>query len=140
MIFTLIKENDFKYKEVAEIMNISPKTVENQLAIALKKISVSINFDLVQNTSCYFRNRKLIHDSFFCIVQHSKRNIFWKSCKCFTGQRLGLVNPRLVIPVFISGQLMNKFHNNPSGNFRSLQFQDPGQWPGSPNQTRQKKD
>lgn len=46
MIFTLIKENDFKYKEVAEIMNISPKTVENQLAIALKKISVSINFDL----------------------------------------------------------------------------------------------
>lgn len=46
MIFTLIKENDFKYKEVAEIMNISPRTVENQLAIALKKISVSINFDL----------------------------------------------------------------------------------------------
>jgi len=46
MIFTLVKENDFKYKEVAEIMNISPKTVENQLAIALKKISVSINFDL----------------------------------------------------------------------------------------------
>src|SRR5664279_3450868 len=46
MIFILIKENDFKYKEVAEIMNISPKTIENQLAIALKKISVSINFDL----------------------------------------------------------------------------------------------
>jgi RNA polymerase sigma-70 factor (family 1) len=46
MIFTLIKENDFKYKEVAEIMNISTKTVENQLAIALKKISTSINFDL----------------------------------------------------------------------------------------------
>jgi RNA polymerase sigma-70 factor (family 1) len=46
MIFTLIKENGFKYKEVAEIMNISSKTVENQLAIALKKISVSINFDL----------------------------------------------------------------------------------------------
>ena len=46
MIFTLVKENDFKYKEVAEIMNISTKTVENQLAIALKKISTSINFDL----------------------------------------------------------------------------------------------
>jgi RNA polymerase sigma-70 factor (ECF subfamily) len=46
MIFTLVKENGFKYKEVAEIMNISPKTIENQLAIALKKISVSINFDL----------------------------------------------------------------------------------------------
>jgi RNA polymerase sigma-70 factor (family 1) len=46
MIYTLIKENDFKYKEAAEIMNISVKTVENQLAIALKKISVSINFDI----------------------------------------------------------------------------------------------
>jgi RNA polymerase sigma-70 factor (family 1) len=46
MIFCLVKENDFKYKEAAEIMNISIKTVENQLAIALKKISVSINFDL----------------------------------------------------------------------------------------------
>lgn len=46
MIFNLIKENDFKYKEVAEIMNISVKTVENQLAIALKKISISINFDI----------------------------------------------------------------------------------------------
>ena len=46
MIFTLIQENDFQYKKVAEIMNISPRTVENQLAIALKKISVSINFDL----------------------------------------------------------------------------------------------
>ena len=46
MIFTLIKENGFKYKDVAEIMNISEKTVENQMAIALKKISVSITFDL----------------------------------------------------------------------------------------------
>ena len=46
MIFSLVRENDFKYKEAAEIMNISVKTVENQLAIALKKISVSINFDL----------------------------------------------------------------------------------------------
>jgi RNA polymerase sigma-70 factor (family 1) len=46
MIFNLVKENDFKYKEAAEIMNISVKTVENQLAIALKKISISINFDL----------------------------------------------------------------------------------------------
>jgi RNA polymerase sigma-70 factor (ECF subfamily) len=46
MIFNLVKENDFKYTEAAEIMNISVKTVENQLAIALKKISISINFDL----------------------------------------------------------------------------------------------
>ncbi|MEO6964177.1 MAG: RNA polymerase sigma-70 factor [Puia sp.] len=46
MIFILVKENGFKYGEVAEIMKISTKTVENQLAIALRKISISINFDL----------------------------------------------------------------------------------------------
>jgi len=46
MIFILVKENGFKYREVAEIMKISIKTVENQLAIALRKISISINFDL----------------------------------------------------------------------------------------------
>jgi RNA polymerase sigma-70 factor (family 1) len=46
MIFILVKENGFKYREVAEIMKISTKTVENQLAIALRKISISINFDL----------------------------------------------------------------------------------------------
>jgi RNA polymerase sigma-70 factor (family 1) len=45
LIFILIKENDFKYKEVAEILGISVKTVENHLAIALKKISASIHFE-----------------------------------------------------------------------------------------------
>jgi RNA polymerase sigma-70 factor (family 1) len=46
MIFNLIKEDGFKYQETAEIMNISVKTVENQLAIALKKIGKSIHFDI----------------------------------------------------------------------------------------------
>ncbi len=45
MAFVLVKENGFKYKEVAEIMHVSVKTVENQLAIAIKKISASINFE-----------------------------------------------------------------------------------------------
>jgi RNA polymerase sigma-70 factor (ECF subfamily) len=45
LVFVLIKENDFKYKEVAEILGISVKTVENHLAIALKKISASIHFE-----------------------------------------------------------------------------------------------
>jgi RNA polymerase sigma-70 factor (family 1) len=57
MIFNLIKENDFKYKEVAEIMNISIKTVENQLAIALKKISVSIDFDISRSMRITLGNR-----------------------------------------------------------------------------------
>lgn len=46
MIFKLVKEDNLKYKEVAEILNISEKTVENQLAIALRKIAVAISFDV----------------------------------------------------------------------------------------------
>ncbi len=43
MIFQLVKEENLKYKEVAEILDISLKTVENQVGIALKKISQAIN-------------------------------------------------------------------------------------------------
>ena len=35
-----------KYREVAEILNISVKTVENQLAIALHKIGTAVHFDI----------------------------------------------------------------------------------------------
>jgi DNA-directed RNA polymerase specialized sigma24 family protein len=38
-----------KYREVAEVLDISVKTVENQLAIALHKIGKTVNFD-VQTT------------------------------------------------------------------------------------------
>lgn len=46
VIFKLVKEDGLKYREVAEILNISVKTVENQLAIALQKIGNSISFDV----------------------------------------------------------------------------------------------
>ncbi len=46
MAYILVKENGFKYKEAAEIMHVSVRTIENHLAIALKKISASIDFDL----------------------------------------------------------------------------------------------
>ncbi|HMC84941.1 MAG TPA: RNA polymerase sigma-70 factor [Chitinophagaceae bacterium] len=46
LIFKLVKEEELKYKDVAEILNLSVKTVEGQLAIALKKIGNSINFDI----------------------------------------------------------------------------------------------
>ncbi len=42
LIFKLIKDDGMKYKEVAALLNISVKTVENQLTIAIKKISVAI--------------------------------------------------------------------------------------------------
>jgi RNA polymerase sigma-70 factor (ECF subfamily) len=46
MVFKLVKEDGLKYREVAEIMDISTKTVENQLAIALRKIGTAVDFDI----------------------------------------------------------------------------------------------
>jgi len=46
MVFKLVKEDGLKYREVAEIMEISTKTVENQLAIALRKIGSAVDFDI----------------------------------------------------------------------------------------------
>jgi RNA polymerase sigma-70 factor (family 1) len=46
LIFKLIKEEELKYRDVADILNISLKTVESQITIALKKIGTSINFDI----------------------------------------------------------------------------------------------
>jgi len=46
LIFKLIKEEELKYKDVAEILGLSIKTVESQIAIALKKIGTSIDFDM----------------------------------------------------------------------------------------------
>jgi RNA polymerase sigma-70 factor (family 1) len=46
IIFKLAKEDGLKYREIAEVLNISIKTVENQLAIALYKIGTAVRFDL----------------------------------------------------------------------------------------------
>lgn len=48
-IFKLIKEDGFRYKEVAEILGISPRTVETQLFRALKKLQSVV--DLYVQTS-----------------------------------------------------------------------------------------
>ena len=37
-IFKLVKEDGLKQKEVAELLHLQPKTVENQIAIAIRKI------------------------------------------------------------------------------------------------------
>jgi RNA polymerase sigma-70 factor (ECF subfamily) len=39
-VFRLIKEEGFKYKQVAEILGISPRTVETQLFRAIKKLDI----------------------------------------------------------------------------------------------------
>lgn len=46
LIFRLIKEDNLKYAEVASLLNISVKTVEAQMAIAIKRIGNSYNFKL----------------------------------------------------------------------------------------------
>ncbi len=43
MIFKLIREDGLKYKEVAEILNISVNTIDVQMAIAVKRICTALN-------------------------------------------------------------------------------------------------
>ena len=39
MVFKLVREDGLSYKEVGEILNISPKTVDAQMVIAVKQVS-----------------------------------------------------------------------------------------------------
>lgn len=46
LIFKLIKEDGLKYKEVADLLGLSIKTVEAQMAIALRRIGKCMHFDI----------------------------------------------------------------------------------------------
>jgi len=46
LIFQLVKEDKMKYREVAEVLQLSCKTVENQVAIAVRKIGNAVRFDI----------------------------------------------------------------------------------------------
>lgn len=46
LIFKLIKEDGLKYKEVSELLAISVKTVEAQMAIAMRRMAQSMQVDL----------------------------------------------------------------------------------------------
>ncbi|MFT3705569.1 MAG: RNA polymerase sigma-70 factor [Agriterribacter sp.] len=46
IVYKLVKEDGLQYKEVAEILNISPRTVENHIALAVKKIAAVVDVDL----------------------------------------------------------------------------------------------
>jgi len=50
-VFTLIKVDGIKYKDAAQILNISLKTVEAQMAIAIKRIRLAVDTDFA-----HFRN------------------------------------------------------------------------------------
>lgn len=45
-VFILVKQYGLRYKEVAAIMQLSVKTVENQLAIAMRKLTLAVSFRL----------------------------------------------------------------------------------------------
>lgn len=44
LIFKLVKEDNLRYKEVAELLHLSVKTVEAQMTIALRRIGESVCF------------------------------------------------------------------------------------------------
>jgi len=46
LIFRLVKGEGLSYKEVAQLLDVSLKTVENQIGIALKKIREAISFKI----------------------------------------------------------------------------------------------
>ena len=54
VIFKLVKEDGLKYKEIAHLLNISVKTIDNQMVIALKKIAAAINFNLKPKNTRFF--------------------------------------------------------------------------------------
>lgn len=51
LIFKLVKEENMSYKEAAEILDISVKTVDAQLVTALKKITQAIRLDYAGSAS-----------------------------------------------------------------------------------------
>jgi RNA polymerase sigma-70 factor (ECF subfamily) len=54
LIFKLAKEDGLKYSEISQLLNISVSTIDNQMAIAVKKISTAIGFDLKKGQSKIF--------------------------------------------------------------------------------------
>jgi RNA polymerase sigma-70 factor (family 1) len=51
LIFKLVKEDGLKYREVADLLQVNLKTVENQVGIALKRIHSAIKIHLPQHSS-----------------------------------------------------------------------------------------
>jgi RNA polymerase sigma-70 factor (ECF subfamily) len=56
LIFKLVKEEGLRYKEVAELLQLSLKTVENQMSLAFKKIGTAIDLKRHHLTSVFSKN------------------------------------------------------------------------------------
>jgi RNA polymerase sigma-70 factor (ECF subfamily) len=57
MIFKLIREDGLKYKEVAEILNISVNTIDAQIAIAVKKLCIALQVEKPRKSQNISHNR-----------------------------------------------------------------------------------
>jgi len=57
MIFKLIREDGLRYKEVAEILNISVNTIDAQMAIAVKRIAEAVRKDFEKFPKSGVRNQ-----------------------------------------------------------------------------------
>jgi len=64
-VFKLIKEEGFRYKQVAEILNISPRTVETQLFRAIKKLDTAVAA-YIDKSSPKNNNKNLLSILLFC--------------------------------------------------------------------------
>jgi DNA-directed RNA polymerase specialized sigma24 family protein len=57
----LVKEDGLKQKDVAELLHLSLKTVENQLAIAVKRIALAIGKTRITKQGKPENTEKTIH-------------------------------------------------------------------------------
>ena len=53
LMFRLVKEDGLKYREVADLLNVSVKTVETQLSLALRKIGTALQTRLPSENRLY---------------------------------------------------------------------------------------
>ncbi|HMU47903.1 MAG TPA: sigma-70 family RNA polymerase sigma factor [Chitinophagaceae bacterium] len=58
LIFKLVKEDGLKYREVAELLNLSIKTIEAQMAIALRRLGKCMHFEIKNPTYSHFSLKK----------------------------------------------------------------------------------
>ncbi|MEO6720394.1 MAG: RNA polymerase sigma-70 factor [Ferruginibacter sp.] len=73
-VFKLIKEEGFKYKQVAEILGISPRTVETQLFRAIKKLDSVVSLYIEKPSGKKTNNGPLLN--LLLIVAAFSNNFF----------------------------------------------------------------
>ncbi|MBC8053022.1 MAG: RNA polymerase sigma-70 factor [Sphingobacteriaceae bacterium] len=58
LIFQLVREDQLRYKEIAEILNISVNTIDTQMAIAVKRLCSALNIPLGNKAIKLFEKKR----------------------------------------------------------------------------------